>query len=444
MIIADAAERAAAHLRGLEQRDVLPTAEAVAALARLRTPLPAGESDPAQVIAELDAIGSPATVATPGRRYFGFVTGGALPVTVAASVLSAAWDQNAAFRVLSPVAATLEDVVLAWMIDLFGLPPASGGALVSGATMANFSALVAARRAIGLRAGVDVDEDGLYGAPPITVVVGDEVHISISKALGMMGLGRRRVVRVPADGQGRMRADGLPKMDPSTIVCLQAGNVNTGAFDPAAEIVRRAHDAGAWVHVDGAFGLWAIAVPSLAAQAHGFANADSWAVDAHKWLNVPYDNAFCFVRDPEALRGAMAMSASYLAVGSEREPCHFTPEISRRARAVEPWAALRQLGRAGIRGLIERCCRFARRMADGLREDGHEILNEVVLNQVLVSFGDRTRRVIEAIQRAGTCWCGGTEWQGRSAMRISFSNWATRDEDVERSLETIRRLAQQA
>jgi glutamate/tyrosine decarboxylase-like PLP-dependent enzyme len=389
----------------------------------------------------LDRIGSPATVAVAGRRYFGFVIGGSLPAALAANWLASAWDQNAGLFVSSPIGAVLEEVSLKWLLDVLKLPAGSGGAFVTGATVANFTALAAARNTVLEHAGWDVEADGLFGAPPVTVIVGDEVHPSLIKALGMLGLGRSRVVRVPVDGQGRMRAGDLPRLSGPAIVCIQSANVNTGAFDPAAEICEKAHAAGAWVHVDGAFGLWAAA---SAAQAHlvdGVADADSWSTDAHKWLNVPYDSGLAFVRDPSALKRAMSVSAAYLPQGEHREPSQYTPELSRRARGVEIWAALRSLGRAGLADLIERTCRFARVFAFELQRGGCEILNEVVLNQVLVSFGDaaRTRRVIERVQRDGTCWCGPTEWQGRTAMRISVSSWATREEDVERSIEAILR-----
>jgi glutamate/tyrosine decarboxylase-like PLP-dependent enzyme len=303
--------------------------------------------------------------------------------------------------------------------------------------------LAAARHAQLERVGWNVEEQGLFGAPPITVIVGEEAHASLYKALGMLGLGRNRVVKVPADGQGRMRADAFPRISGPTIVCLQAGNVNTGVFDPASEICPLTHEARAWVHVDGAFGLWAVAAPARAHLMAGFDQADSWATDAHKWLNVPYDSGLAFVRYPEMLRAAMTVSAAYLIEGESREPSHYTPESSRRARGVEVWAALRSLGRAGLADLIEHNCRFATRFAEGLRAAGYQVLNEVVINQVLVSFGeaDLTRRVIAAIQDDGTCWCGGTVWQGHAAMRISVSSWATTEDDVERSLEAMLRIA---
>lgn len=436
-------DRAARYLAGLADRRVSPPPEAVAGLAALAGPWPAGPTDPQAVLALLDDAGSPATVASAGGRYFGFVTGGSLPAALAANWLAGAWDQNVAFAVMSPVAAALEEIALDWLRDALRLPAGCGGGFVTGATMANFTALAAARHALLARAGWDVEADGMFAAPPITVVVGDEVHISLVKALGLAGFGRKRVVTVPVDGQGRMRADALPPLSGPTIVCIQAGNVNTGAFDPATEICAAAHEAGAWVHVDGAFGLWAAAAPERAHLAAGFAEADSWATDAHKWLNVPYDSGLAFVRDPEALRSAMTLSAAYLQVGEARDPSQFTPEASRRARAVEIWAALRSLGRSGLADLIERNCRYATRFADGLRAAGYHILNEVELNQVLVSFGDAetTRRVVAAVQADGTCWCGSTVWQGQTAMRISVSSWATTDDDVERSLGAILRIA---
>jgi len=291
-----------------------------------------------------------------------------------------------------------------------------------------------------------VEADGLFGAPSVTVVVGDEAHPSLIKALGMLGLGRSRVVRVPVDDQGRMRASVMPPLNGPTIVCMQAGNVNTGAFDPATEICARAHAAGAWVHVDGAFGLWAAASPRYAHLVEGIAGADSWATDAHKWLNVPYDCGLAFVRDSIALKHAMSVTAAYLPQGEHREPSQFTPELSRRARGVEVWAALRSLGRRGLSELIERTCRLATRFAVELQRSGWEILNEVVLNQVLVSFGNaaQTKGVIERVQKDGTCWCGPTEWQGRTAMRISVSSWATQDKDVDRSVAAILRAASEA
>jgi glutamate/tyrosine decarboxylase-like PLP-dependent enzyme len=444
-LLQDAAARAARYLDGLAARRVAPSAEAVRGLAAWDTALPAGPTDAAEVLRLLDEVGSPATMGMAGGRFFGFVIGGALPATVAASWLATAWDQNTGLQTITPATSELERIALGWLVDLLGLPPGTGGGYVTGATIANFTALAAARHAVLRQAGWDVEADGLFGAPPVTVVVGEEAHPTVHKALGLLGLGRARVLTVPVDGQGRMRAAALPRLAPPAIVCLQAGNVNTGAFDPAPEIVPRARAAGAWVHVDGAFGLWAAASPRLAHLAAGFGDADSWATDAHKWLNVPYDSGLAFARDPEALRAAMAVRAAYLPT-AERNPSDFTPELSRRGRGVEVWAALRALGRSGIAELVERNCRQARRFAEGLAAAGHEVLNEVVLNQVLVAFGPpaTTERVVAAIQEDGTCWCGGTVWQGRTAMRISVSSWATTDEDVEKSLDAMLRAAARA
>jgi glutamate/tyrosine decarboxylase-like PLP-dependent enzyme len=438
-LLRDASDRATAYLNEIGSRRVAPASAALEELHAFNTRLPESSSAPDAILAELDRFGSPATVATAGGRFFGFVIGGALPASVAASWMASAWGQNAAMRVMSPAGACLEDVALNWSRELLGLPPECGGALVTGATMANFTGLCAARHALLGKQGWDVENEGLQGAPPLKVVVGDEVHPSLLKALGMLGLGRKRVHRVPVDDQGRMRADALPELDDRTIVCIQAGNVNTGAFDPSAEICRLARAAGAWVHVDGAFGLWAAASPRYRNHTDGFGEADSWATDGHKWPNAGYDCGLVFVRDAHALWSAMSISAAYLPAGEMREPSHFTPELSRRARGIELWAALRSLGRQGLADLVERTCRHAAKFAEGLRAAGFEILNEVVINQVLVSFGTpaRTRAIIERIQQDGVCWCGETEWQGRTAMRISVSSWATTSEDVEVSLAAI-------
>jgi glutamate/tyrosine decarboxylase-like PLP-dependent enzyme len=432
-----------AYLQTAPARRVAPEESAVRDLEQLGGALPEEPSDPCAVVDLLDRFGAPATVATAGGRFFGFVNGAATPASVGAAWLASAWDQNAALRVMSPVAAAVEDVALGWVRDLLGLPAECGGALVTGATMANFCGILAARHALLERAGWDVESDGLFGAPVIQVVAGAEAHISLVKALGMAGLGRKRFVRAPVDGQGRMRLSELPALDQRTIVCIQAGNVNTGAFDPAGEICRRARDAGAWVHVDGAFGLWAAASPKYRDLTDGFELADSWATDAHKWPNAGYDCGIALVRHSSALRAAMAIGAAYLAPGDLREPSHYTPEMSRRARGIELWATLRSLGRSGIAELIDRTCGYAQRFAEGLRQAGYEILNDVAINQVLVSFGsdEVTRSVIERLQREGTCWCGVTEWQGRVAMRISVSSWATTAEDVEVSLAVIKRIA---
>ena len=442
-LLMDAAERSANYLDGLDHRSVAPPADAIAGLAALGGELPKDPTDPAEVLALLDEVGSPATIASAGSRYFGFVIGGSLPATVAANWLATAWDNNTGLQVASPVAARLEAVALGWLVDVLGLPEGTGGGFVTGATMANLTGLAAARHALLQRAGWDVEGLGLFGAPELRVVVGEEVHVSLLKALSLLGLGRDRVVRVPVDDQGRMVAEELPTLDERTILCVQAGNVNTGAFDPLGPLTEAAGAAGAWVHVDGAFGLWAAVAPERRALVDGVERADSWATDGHKWLNVPYDSGLVFVRDPDVLSASMSATAAYLLPGRDREPYDYTPEMSRRARGLDVWAALRSLGRSGLAELVEGCCRHATRFADGLRAAGFEILNDVVLNQVLVSFGEdqTTRAVVAGVQEDGTCWCGGTVWQGRSAMRISVSSWATTGADVEASLDAIIRVA---
>jgi len=443
-LLADAANRAARYLERLPERGAAPSDIALQALAAFHEPLPEEPIEPTGILEMLDTIGSPATTAMGGPRFFGFVIGGALPAALAANWLATAWDQNPGLHLASPVTAELEEVALDWLIDALQLPVCAAG-FVTGATVANFTCLAAARHAVFSQLGWDVEAKGLFGAPEITVVTGAEAHPSMIKALGMLGLGRDRVVKVPVDEQGRMKADFFPKLHGPAIVCLQAGNVNSGAFDPAGELIPLARTAGAWVHVDGAFGLWAAASPRFAHLVKDFAAADSWATDAHKWLNVPYDSGLAFVQNAEALRAAMSISAAYLPQGAHREPSNYTPELSRRARGVDVWAALKSLGRSGLARMIEGNCDCARRFAEGLRSAGFEILNEVVLNQVVVSFGsaDINQKIVQAVLEDGTCWCGGTYWQGRSAMRISVSSWRTTEADVDLSLEAIIRVARQ-
>lgn len=438
-----AAEHAEEYLRNVSARSVVPSPEAVAALSELQSPLPAGPATPEEVLDLLARFGSPATIANSGGRYFGFVNGGSLPAALSAAWLVSAWDQNAAMRVQSPVAIALEETALDWVRQMLGLPAGCGGALTTGATMANFCALAAARHALLERAGWDVENDGLFGAPPLTVIIGEEAHSSLIKALGMLGLGRSRVVRVPVDNQGRMRADALPHLNDRTILCLQAGNVNTGAFDPAGAIWPEARAAGAWIHVDGAFGLWAAVSPQYRHLTHRFDLADSWATDAHKWPNIGYDCGIALVREPASLKAAMSIQAAYLMQGEQREPSHYNPELSRRARGVELWAGLRSLGTSGMAEIVNRTCAHARHFADGLRAAGFQVLNDVVINQVLVSFGnaERTLRTVARLQSEGTCWCGSTVWQGHTAMRISVSSWATTEADVDLSLQAMLKAA---
>jgi len=445
-LLEDAGRRALAYLAGLAERPVAPSPDAVAALARLDFPLPASGREPAEVLALLDDVGSPATMASAGPRYFGFVTGGALPVAVAAAWLAAAWDQNAALTAMSPAAGRLDTIALRWVIELLGLPGGTGGGFVSGATMANATCLAAARDAVLARHGWDASGQGLIGAPPVGVVVGAEAHTTVRKALGLVGLGRDRAIVLPVDAQGRVVPGDLPALGQPAIVCLQAGNVNSGASDPFRPLIAWAREQGAWVHVDGAFGLWAAASPVTAGQVAGVAAADSWATDAHKWLNATYDCGIALVRDPAALRGALEAPAAYLPGTAAlpgtvaRDPMHFTPQSSQRARGAEVWAVLAALGRRGVAELVERTCGLARRVADAMCESGHAVLNDVALNQVVVDFGDlaRTDAVIAAIQGEGTCWCGPTTWHGRRAMRVSVSCWSTTEKDIDRSIAAMR------
>jgi glutamate/tyrosine decarboxylase-like PLP-dependent enzyme len=444
-VLGAAAAHAQRYLQTIRERHAGVTVEALQRLTALGGPLPAQGQDPVSVLKLLDEAGSPATVASMGGRFFGGVIGGAFPVSVAAHWLADAWDQNACLFDISPVAAYLEDVVLAWVLDLLGLPANCGGAFVTGTQMADLTALAAARSAVLRKLDWDVERDGLFGAPPVTVIVGEEVHATMLKALALLGFGKGRVQIVPADSQGRMRPSLIPRASGPAIVCVQLGNVNTGACDPVNDICDIAHGFGAWVHVDGAFGLWAAACPQRGHLLVGVDRADSWATDAHKWLNVPHDSGIAIVRDAEDLRRSMSISASYYPPDNiaKRQPMQLGPESSRRARAIEIWAALRSLGKRGVEELIDRTCGHAQKFAAALGAAGYEVLNDVVLNQVLVSFGDneKTGRIIDAIQAEGTCWCGGTVWRGRRAMRISVSSWATTDGDVARSSEAILRIA---
>jgi glutamate/tyrosine decarboxylase-like PLP-dependent enzyme len=444
-LLRDACDRALAYLEGLADRPVAPDQGAVAGLLELGFPLPSQGLGATHVLHVLDDVGSPATVASNGPRYFGFVTGGALPAAQAAAWLTAAWDQNSALTVMSPVAARLGEVARGWITDLLGLPPGIAGGFVTGATMANATCLAAARDAVLTLHGWDAARYGLVGAPPLTVVVGAEVHATVRKALGIIGLGRDRATVLPVDSQGRIDPRELPALDGPSIVCLQAGNVNTGASDPFGPLVEWAHRQGAWVHIDGAFGLWAAASSASAGQVAGMAGADSWATDCHKWLNTTYDCGVALVFDEETLRLAMESSASYLP-GAGAEAMGLTPQSSQRARGVEVWATLASLGRQGIAELVENSCRLARRFAEGMRSAGFDVLNDVVLSQVLVSFGDpaRTSAIIEAVQEDGTCWCGPTTWQDRRAMRVSVSCWSTTEEDIDRSIDAVRACALRA
>jgi len=447
-----AAQLATEYLDGLPERPAGARATREELLAALGGPLPERGEDPVAALERFARAMDPGLIASAGPRYFGFVIGAGLPAAMAADWLASAWNQNVSLNALSPAGAAAEEVAIGWLLELLGLPRECGVGFVTGGQTANFTCLLAARNEVYRRAGWDVERDGLIGAPPLRVVAGAEAHVSLFAALRMLGFGTARVELVEADGQGRMSAPALRRVlaersGAPTIVCAQAGNVNSGAFDPLPEIVEAAHAAGAWVHVDGAFGLWAAASPRRRALLAGANRADSWATDGHKWLNVPYDCGVAITAHPQAHRAATTASASYLTntPGPERNPFEWVPESSRRGRAMPVYVALRTLGRAGVAELVDRCCALAARMASALAAaPGVRVLNEVVLNQALVRFGDsdeKTREVIARVQRDGTCWAGGTTWQGVHAMRISVSGWSTTEADADRSVQAILRAA---
>lgn len=445
VVLADAARRAAAYRRAAPDRPVAPGPAELAALTAFDAPLPQEPTAAAAVLEQLDRVGSPATVVSNGGRYFGFVTGGTDLAAEAAAILAGAWDQNVALPVMSPVAAQLDAVAARWVCELLGLPAGATATFCGGASVANLSGILAGRDALLARLGWDVGEQGLWGAPLLRVVTGTEAHVSVHKALRLAGFGRRQVVEVETDEAGRVRADRMPALDERTLVVLQAGNVNTGASDPFDPVVGRAHDGGAWVHVDGAFGLWAAVSPRLRQQLAGVEGADSWATDAHKWLNVPYDAGIAICARQEDLQRVFAADAAYLVAGAARAPMHLSVQMSQRARGVETWAALLANGRRGIEELVERCCALARRFADALAAAHAEIVAPVVLNQVLVRFGDdaTTDAVIAAVQAGGRCWAGGTTWQGRRAMRLSVCDVAITGADVDAAVAEILRCRRQ-
>ncbi|HEU5205110.1 MAG TPA: aminotransferase class V-fold PLP-dependent enzyme [Candidatus Limnocylindrales bacterium] len=449
------AEQSIAYLDGVADRPVgRPIAAETLRAALGDGPLPARGAGPAAVVDGLVAVADPGLVASAGPRYFGFVVGGSLPAALAADWLTSAWDQNAFSYVSSPAASVIEEIAGRWVLEALGLPPDASCGFTTGATTSNMVGLAAARHAVLERAGWDVEARGLIGAPPIRILAGDEVHASALQALRFVGLGSDTIERIPVDGQGAIRVDAAEAMLAGTmgpaIVLAQAGNVNTGAVDPLCPIVVAAHAVGAWVHVDGAFGLWAAASPAYRHLLDGIERADSWAMDCHKWLNVPYDCGFVAVADRAAHYAATRMTGAYLVPAADRDldPFDWVPEASRRGRATTVYAALRSLGREGVADLVERCCALARRMADRVvGEPGITILNDVVLNQVLVRFGDddeRTRAIIAAVQEDGTCWAGGTTWHGVAAMRLSVSSWATTAEDIDRSADAIIRCFRNA
>ena len=435
-------EIASRYLDDVATRHVGGTSTRQSLIDALGGPLPESPTDPMTVLEDIVDKADPGIVASTGPRYFGFVTGGAVPVTVAADWLGSAWDQNACLYVLSPAISVMEDIVAGWILELLDFPRRSGVGFVTGCHLANFTCLAAARHEVLRREGWNVETQGLQRAPRVRVIVGDEAHITAIGALRYLGFGSEELVVVPVDGQGRMRAEALAstlaKDGGPTIVCTQAGNVSTGASDPFDAIIDIAHQRGAWVHVDGAFGLWAAAVPELRDRVRGIEKADSWATDAHKWLNVPYDSGIAIVADAAPHRAAMGLKASYLQRGADEERIgmDWVPDSSRRSRILPLYALFRALGRDGIADIVRRNCAQARRIAGVLSQtSGVTILNDVVLNQVLVQFKDdeTTRRVIAAVQSEGTCWAGGALWQGKQAMRISVSNWSTTEADIDQS-----------
>lgn len=444
-------EHAVQFLRSLQQRHVGARASREELLSILRAPLTAEGEKPTKVVDLLARAAERGAVGSAGPRYFGFVIGGSLPVALAADWITSAWDQNSGIFVTSPLASVIEEVTREWLLELFDLPKSAGVGFVTGGQMANFTALAAARDAVLRRAGYNVEEQGMIGAPAVNIVITAEAHITIYASLRFLGFGTKTVRTVETDEQGRMRADALKRalanLSGPTIISAQAGNVNTGSVDPLREIAAIAHERGAWLHIDGAFGLWGRASSDRKPLLEGAELGDSWATDAHKWLNVPYDNGIVIVRDSAAHRASMTLSAEYLeqTAGAERDPFDWAPEFSRRGRGITVYAALRALGRQGVESLVDRLCARARLMADLLLRDQRvRILNDVVLNQVLVRFGDSddlTRRVITRAQQDGTCWMAGTTWHGMAAMRISVSNWATSEEDIARSADAILRAA---
>lgn len=443
-LLTNASKMGIQFLESLKQRRAFPSTEDLEKLKGFVQPIPDEPSDPELTLRMLNEIGSKGTVANAGGRYFGFVIGGSNPVSLAANWLAGAWDQNSGLEVTSPIGAALEKVCSNWLSEILPVSKDAVAGFVTGVTVANFCGLAAARHSILMKQDWDVQAKGLFGAPEIKVVLSEDAHGSLKKALSLVGFGRERVVKVPVDEQGKMIASKFPQdIDDKTIVCLQAGNVNTGSFDPALEIIPFAKSKDAWVHVDGAFGLWAGASSNKSYLTEGYELADSWATDAHKWLNVSYDSGIILCRHREDLRTAMSMEGDYLDQSGSRIPYQYTPELSRRARAVEIWAALHSLGKKGIENLIDRTCNYAAIFADRIKTAGYEILNKVVINQVLVSFGtsEINEKIISDIQTEGTCWMGSSKWKGKTVMRISVSSWATTKNDVEKSLESIIRIA---
>jgi glutamate/tyrosine decarboxylase-like PLP-dependent enzyme len=433
-----ASDMANAYLKSIDDRDVMASVEARAALSGFDMDIPQRPNDPKHTLQLLDRFGSPATTATTGGRFFGLVVGGTLPAALGARVLATTWDQVVFNDATSPVGVKLEQVAAKWVLDVLGLPERCSVGFVTGATMANFTCLAGARHALLERQGWNVQKQGLWGAPRIRIIAGEQCHVTAIKALAMLGVGTNAIEWVPCDDQGRMDTSQMPKPDENTIILGQSGNVNSGASDPVAQIAAQAN--GAWVHVDGAFGLWAAASNATRDQLAGFEAADSWVVDGHKWLNTPYECGLAICKHPKSVHAAMATQAPYLEVGGSVAPKDMVPEFSRSARGVEVWAALHSLGRDGLEDLIDGTCQHARSLADGLRNQGFDILNDVVLNQVVAALPNTegwSTKLAALVQSRGDAWFGPTNWQGREAIRFSVSSWATSKDDIRRTLDAV-------
>ncbi len=440
------AQLAQSYLQQIHSRHVAPKPEALTELRALDCELPMNPTAPTETLSLLDRAGNPATVATTGGRFFGLVVGGSLPATVGSRVLNAAWDQLATTQDTSPVALQLERTSARWLLELLRLPARSSVGYVTGTTMGNFTCLAAARQRQLHKLDWDVEQHGLFGAPPLRIVASEEIHVTVTKVVSMLGLGKRNIISVETDSNGAMRLDKLPQLGPDCIVLTQAGNVNSGAIDPIGAIAERAHSADAWVHVDGAFGLWARVSPDHNGLTQGIEMADSWVTDAHKWLNTPYDCGVAICRHPSAVHSAMSTVAPYFTADTDVAPKDMVPELSRSARAMDVWAALHSLGTIGVQDLIKTGCRHAKLAAQGLQSMGFEILNDVILNQVVVSSPTQPHRLnelAESVRRSGEAWFGVTHWKQRDAFRLSFSSWATTDDDVARLLAAIRHAAQE-
>ncbi|AWF83026.1 aspartate aminotransferase family protein [Microbulbifer sp. A4B17] len=439
-----AAQYAEEYVANICDRRVSPSAFDIDQMQFFNSDL-ARAGEPAEAVVEsLHRYGSPATVASTGGRFFGLVVGGATPASMGAAVMNAAWDQVAVLESSAPSAIYLERIAANWILELLTLPTESSVGFTTGSSMANMVCLAAARNTIYQKLNIDLAKCGLAGAPPLRIIVSEQSHVTVHKALSILGFGMDQVIKAPCDEQGRVRADTFPEVDETTIICLQAGNVNSGGFDPFTDIIPKAKSKGAWVHVDGAFGLWAAASPVKSALTAGVEQADSWAVDAHKWLNTPYDCGLAICRQQGAVHNVMTTQAPYLQAGLEVPPKDMVPEFSRRARGVEVWAAIQEMGPKGITAMIDRCCIHAQHLCEGLAEMGYEILNDVVLNQVIATIGttEDIQQIVSAIQEEGVCWFGTTSWRGKMALRISVSSWATTDRDIELTLNAIRRATE--